>query len=108
MPSGKNAHHPGWKPLQGSANDRIPGWAPSPCRLPGPDPRYETCLRRVFTSATVWLLEFRLLDPGEHEGVAVPVDRAVRGLVLRRMQRHVVRRHMGKEAATGLGHQELC
>ena len=40
MPSGKNAHHPGWKPLQGSANDRIPGWAPSPCRLPGPVPRY--------------------------------------------------------------------
>ena len=40
MPSGKNEHHPGWKPLQGSANDRIPGWAPSPCRLPGPVPRY--------------------------------------------------------------------
>ena len=40
MPSGKDAHHPGWKPLQGSANDRIPGWAPSPCRLPGPVPRY--------------------------------------------------------------------
>eukprot|EP00964_Phaeocystis_antarctica_P094496 scaffold61213_cov79-Phaeocystis_antarctica.AAC.3 len=36
MPSGKNAHHPGWKPLQGSASDRIPGWAPSPYRLPGP------------------------------------------------------------------------
>eukprot|EP00964_Phaeocystis_antarctica_P105121 scaffold70197_cov59-Phaeocystis_antarctica.AAC.1 len=36
MPSGKNEHHPGWKPLQGSASDRIPGWAPSPCRLPGP------------------------------------------------------------------------
>ena len=39
MPSGKYAHHPGWKPLQGSASDRIPGWAPSPCRLPGPVPR---------------------------------------------------------------------
>ena len=53
MPSGKNAHHPGWKPLQGSASNRVPGWAPSPCRLPGPDPRYETCLRRGFTAATV-------------------------------------------------------
>ena len=53
MPSGKNEHHPGWKPLQGSASDRIPGWAPSPCRLPGPVPGYETCLRRVFTAATV-------------------------------------------------------
>eukprot|EP00964_Phaeocystis_antarctica_P110296 scaffold74668_cov73-Phaeocystis_antarctica.AAC.2 len=40
MPSGKNAHHPGWKPLQGSASDRIPGWAPSPCWLPGPVLRY--------------------------------------------------------------------
>ena len=40
MPSGKDGHHPGWKPLQGSANDRIPGWAPSPCRLPGPILRY--------------------------------------------------------------------
>ena len=57
--------------MQGSANDRIPGWAPSPCRLPGPVLRYgavfgtdfhrqcprligyETCLRRVFTAATV-------------------------------------------------------
>ena len=28
MPSGKNGHHPGWKPSQGSASDRIPGWAP--------------------------------------------------------------------------------
>jgi hypothetical protein len=36
MPSGKTGHHPGWKPLQGSASDRTPGWAPSPCRLPGP------------------------------------------------------------------------
>ena len=53
MPSGKVAHHPGWKPLQGSASDHVPGWAPSPCRLPGPVPRYETCLRRVFTAATV-------------------------------------------------------
>ena len=40
MPSGKDAHHPGWKPLQGSASNRIPGWDPSPCRLPGPVPRY--------------------------------------------------------------------
>jgi len=40
MPSGKNEHHPGWKPLQGSASDRIPGWTPSPCRLPGPVPGY--------------------------------------------------------------------
>ena len=53
MPSGKIAHHPGWKPLQGSANDHVPGWTPSPCRLPGPVPGYETCLRRVFTAATV-------------------------------------------------------
>jgi len=53
MPSGKVGHHPGWKPLQGSASDHVPGWAPSPCRLPGPVPRYETCLRRVFTAATV-------------------------------------------------------
>ena len=42
MPSGKNAYHPGWKPLQGSASDRIPGWAPSPCRLPGPIPSPRT------------------------------------------------------------------
>ena len=53
MPSGKNEHHPGWKPLQGSASDHVPGWAPSPCRLPGPVPGYETCLRRGFTAATV-------------------------------------------------------
>jgi hypothetical protein len=32
--------HPGWKPLQGSASDHVPGWAPSPCRLPGPVTRY--------------------------------------------------------------------
>ena len=33
---------PGWKPLQGSANDRIPGWAPSPCRyVPAPRTRSE-------------------------------------------------------------------
>jgi len=48
MASGKVGHHPGWKPLQGFAGDRIPGWAPSPCRLPGPVTRYETCLRLVF------------------------------------------------------------
>ena len=42
MPSGKNEHHPGWKPLQGSASDRIPSWAPSPCRLPGPVPTIGT------------------------------------------------------------------
>jgi hypothetical protein len=59
MPSGKNGHHPGWKPLQGSASDRIPGWAPSPCRLPGPVTRYETCLRRVLTAATVSSTPFR-------------------------------------------------
>jgi len=53
MPSGKIEHHPGWKPLQGSASDHVPGWAPSPCRLPGPIPGYETCLRRFFTTATV-------------------------------------------------------
>ena len=40
MPSGKDGHHPGWKPLQGSASDHVPGWAPSPRRLPGPVPRY--------------------------------------------------------------------
>ena len=40
MPSGKIGHHPGWKPLQGSASDHVPGWAPSPCRLPGPVLRY--------------------------------------------------------------------
>jgi len=40
MPSGKAGHHPGWKPLQGSADDHVPGWAPSPCRLPGPVTRY--------------------------------------------------------------------
>merc|ERR1712086_401475 len=39
------------------------------------------------------LLEFRLvLNPDSGDGVAVPADRAVRGLVLHRMQRHVVRR----------------
>jgi len=27
MPSGKVGHHPGWKPLQGSADDHVPGWA---------------------------------------------------------------------------------
>ena len=59
MPSGKNEHHPGWKPLQGSASDRIPGWAPrtKPVPVPaprGPVPGYDqTCLRRVFTAATV-------------------------------------------------------
>jgi hypothetical protein len=37
----KNGHHPGWKPLiAGIRSDRIPGWAPSPCRLPGPVTRY--------------------------------------------------------------------
>jgi hypothetical protein len=52
MPSGKDGHHPGWKPLQGSANDRIPGWAPSPCRLPGPVTRYGRCgIRRGFSPA---------------------------------------------------------
>jgi hypothetical protein len=40
MPSGKAGQHPGWKPLQGSADDHVPGWAPSPCRLPGPVTRY--------------------------------------------------------------------
>eukprot|EP00964_Phaeocystis_antarctica_P068892 scaffold41763_cov34-Phaeocystis_antarctica.AAC.3 len=25
MPSGKIAHHPGWRPLQGSASDHVPG-----------------------------------------------------------------------------------
>ena len=39
------------------------------------------------------LLEFRLvLNPNSGDGVAVPTDRAVRGLVLHRMQRHIVRR----------------
>ena len=59
VPSGKTGHHPGWKPLQGSASDRIPGWAPSPCRLPGPVTRYETCLRRVLMAATVSSTPFR-------------------------------------------------
>ena len=56
---GEAGHHPGWKPLQGSANDHVPGWAPSPCRLPGPVTRYETCLRRVLTAATVSSTPFR-------------------------------------------------
>ena len=37
-------------------------------------------------------LEFRLVSPGAQAGAAVPADRAVRGLVLQRMRRHVVRR----------------
>ena len=49
VPSGKTGHHPGWKPLQGSASDRIPGWAPSPCRLPGPVPRYGAVFGTDFT-----------------------------------------------------------
>eukprot|EP00964_Phaeocystis_antarctica_P104869 scaffold69948_cov33-Phaeocystis_antarctica.AAC.1 len=53
MPSGKIAHHPGWRPLQGSASDRIPGWAPSPCRLPGPVLRYPMVRSsaRIFTGS---------------------------------------------------------
>eukprot|EP00964_Phaeocystis_antarctica_P116070 scaffold80036_cov61-Phaeocystis_antarctica.AAC.2 len=36
MPSGKIAHHPGWKPLQGSADDHVPGWLQA--RAGSPDP----------------------------------------------------------------------
>jgi len=50
MPSGKIGHHPAdrCKPLQGSASDHVPGWAPS--RVPAPRTRYEACksIRRFF------------------------------------------------------------
>ena len=50
----------------------------------------------VYARRQAGLLEFRLLDSHAGGGVAVPADRAVRGLVLQRMQRHVVRRLHGQ------------
>ena len=50
----------------------------------------------VYARRQAGLLEFRLLDSDAGGGVAVPADRAVRGLVLQRMQRHVVRRLHGQ------------
>ena len=50
----------------------------------------------VHANRQAGLLEFRLLEPGSSTGAAVPADRAVRGLMLREMQRHVVRRLDGQ------------
>ena len=56
--------------LQESASDRIPDWASSPCRLPGPVTRCETCLRRALTAATVSSTPFRA--PKVCAGQSVP------------------------------------
>ena len=49
---GEGRTSPWLEAIAGIRGDHVPGWAPSPCRLPGPVTRYETCLRRVLTAAT--------------------------------------------------------
>jgi hypothetical protein len=56
---GEERTSPWLEAIAGIRSNRIPDWAPSPCRLPGPVTRYETCLRRVFTAATVSSTPFR-------------------------------------------------
>ena len=74
---GEERTSPWLEAIAGIRSNRIPGWAPSPCRLPGPVTRCETCtcmhictcactcactctcLRRVFTAATVSSTPFR-------------------------------------------------
>jgi hypothetical protein len=78
MPSGKVGHHPGWKPLQGSANDHVPGWVGSK-PVPAPRTRYEVraSLRRVLTAATATSTPFRA--PVRVCGEGVPGQSGVLG-----------------------------
>ena len=52
MPSGKVGHHPGWKPLQGSASDHVPGLLQARAGSPDPFRGIRASLRRVLTAAT--------------------------------------------------------
>ena len=64
---GEDRTSPWLEAIAGIRGDHVPGWAPSPCRLPGPVTRYETCLRRVLTAATVSSTPFRFLDTIERD-----------------------------------------